>query len=223
MSRTILIYGQSGSGKTTSCRTLDPASTFFIDCDGKGLSWRGWKKQYNSANKNYIATDIVDPDKRLSVSNILSLISNNEQYKNIKTAIVDGISTLMIKEEFRRRKERGYDKYQDMAAYIYETVDFANKLRDDLTVVFIGHVDVDRDYNGSEVFAQVKTAGQKLKKIVLESLFTTVLYCKSDGANFIFETVSNNSTAKSPMGALPATVENDLNAVINLLISYEEE
>lgn len=49
-----------------------------------------------------------------------------------------------LKDEFRRRKEKGFDKYQDLAVCIYETCDFANKLRDDLTVVFIEHVDVDQ-------------------------------------------------------------------------------
>lgn len=223
MSRTILIYGQSGSGKTTSCRNLDPKTTFYIDCDGKGLSWRGWRKQYNEANDNYLATDIIKADSDRAVGAKMIAINKSDKYSHIKTIVIDGISTLMIKEEFRRRKEKGYDKYQDLAAYIYGIADLGNKLRDNLTVVFIGHVDIERDQYGSEVFSQVKTSGQKLKKIVLESLFTTVLYCKNDGANFVFETVSNNSTAKSPIGALPAVVENDINAIINLLKAYEEE
>ena len=223
MSRTILIFGQSGAGKTTSCRNLDPETTFYIDADGKGLSWRGWRRQYNRDKQNYYATDILDAAQANSVVAILRAINKSERYAHIQTVVVDGISTLMIKEEFRRRKEKGYDKYQDMAAYIYETADIGNKLRDDLTVVFIGHVDVERDAMGTEVFAQLKTAGQKLKKIVLESLFTTVLYCKHDGNDFVFETVSVNSTAKSPLGALPAGVENDIDAVIQLLKAYEEE
>lgn len=223
MSRTILIYGQSGAGKTTSCRNLDPATTFIIDCDGKGLSWRGWRNQYNSTNKNYIRTDYADDPVKTSVRSILNVISTSDKCSHFKTVVVDGISTLMIKDEFRRRKEKGYDKYQDLAACIYETCDFANKLRDDLTVVFIGHVDIERDYSGNELFAQVRTSGQKLKKIVLESLFTTVLYAKAVDGDFFFETVSNKSTAKSPMDALPTLVENDIAAIINLLKAYEEE
>lgn len=37
MSRLICIMGESGSGKTTAMRTLDPSTTYYIDCDGKGL------------------------------------------------------------------------------------------------------------------------------------------------------------------------------------------
>ena len=41
MSRAIAIMGESGSGKTTAMRTLNPKETYYIDCDGKGLSWKG--------------------------------------------------------------------------------------------------------------------------------------------------------------------------------------
>lgn len=46
MSKVICIMGESGSGKTTSMRNLDPKSTYYIDADKKGLSWKGWRKQY---------------------------------------------------------------------------------------------------------------------------------------------------------------------------------
>ena len=59
MSRVICIAGESGSGKTTSMRNLDPKTTLYIDCDKKGLSWKGWRTQYNEKNKNYIRTDFA--------------------------------------------------------------------------------------------------------------------------------------------------------------------
>ena len=45
MSKAIMILGASGSGKTTSLEKLDPKQTFYIDADGKGMSWKGWRKQ----------------------------------------------------------------------------------------------------------------------------------------------------------------------------------
>jgi dephospho-CoA kinase len=53
-SRAIAVMGESGSGKTTAMRTLKSEETYYIDCDGNGLSWRGWRQQYNAARKNYI-------------------------------------------------------------------------------------------------------------------------------------------------------------------------
>ncbi len=215
MSRTILIYGQSGSGKTTSCRNLDPASTYYIDCDGKGLSWRGWRKQFNADNKNYMRCDSPELAARA-----LNKVASAD---HICTIVVDGISTLMIKDEFRRMKEKTYDKWQELAACIYGLVDNANKLRDNLTIIFIGHVQIERDEYGNEIFSHVKTSGRKLEKIVLESLFTTVLYAKFDGNKYVFETKSRNSTAKSPVDALPDIIDNDIHAVIQALIKYEED
>ena len=61
MSKAIMILGASGAGKTTSLEKLDPKVTFYIDADGKGLSWKGWRKQYNKENKNYFRCD--DPEQ----------------------------------------------------------------------------------------------------------------------------------------------------------------
>ena len=56
MSKAICVMGESGSGKTTAMRTLDPATTFYIDCDGKGLAWKGWRNQYTRERKNFKST-----------------------------------------------------------------------------------------------------------------------------------------------------------------------
>ena len=57
MSRAIAVMGESGNGKSTAMRNLPPNETYYIDCDGKGLSWKGWRNQYNAENKNYTKTD----------------------------------------------------------------------------------------------------------------------------------------------------------------------
>lgn len=51
MSKLICVMGESGSGKTTAMRTLDPKTTYYVDCDGKGLAWKGWRKQYHSRSQ----------------------------------------------------------------------------------------------------------------------------------------------------------------------------
>ena len=60
MAKVIGCMGESGSGKTTAMRNLPPKETFYIDCDKKGLNWKGWKKQYSVENKNYFATERHD-------------------------------------------------------------------------------------------------------------------------------------------------------------------
>lgn len=213
MSKVICVMGESGSGKTTSCRNLDPRTTYYIDCDKKGLSWKGWRQQYNSENKNYKATD--DADK---IKMILAGIS--EKSPQIKTVVVDTINGIMVGDEMRRIKEKGYDKWVDLASCVWDLVDSAYSYRDDLTVIFLAHTQTERDENGYS-FTRIKTNGKKLEKIVLESKFTTVLLSKIVDGKYVFETRANNSTAKTPMGAFEAdTIDNDITQVIEALQDY---
>lgn len=41
---TLCIYGESGTGKSTSLRNLDPKTTFIISTTGKPLPFRAWKR-----------------------------------------------------------------------------------------------------------------------------------------------------------------------------------
>ena len=206
----ICIMGESGTGKTTSMRNLDPASTVYIDCDKKGLSWKGWKKQYIK-DKNYYVTDFS--------SSVKQILDHCEKEEKVKTVIVDTLNGIMVADEMRRRKEKGYDKWQDLAAAVYEIVDFALTMRDDINVIFVCHTQTDHDDNGF-MFTRIKTSGRKLDKITLESKFTTVLLSKCIDGEYVFETQSNFSTAKSPMGALEPIVENDITKVIEALKEY---
>ena len=79
MGNVIGIMGDSGSGKTTAMRNLDPKTTMYVDCDKKGLSWKGWKKDLNTKNENYIVTDETKMAKT-----IIKTVNKNEKYKNIR-------------------------------------------------------------------------------------------------------------------------------------------
>ena len=214
MSKVICIMGESGSGKTTSMRNLDPEITCYIDCDKKGLSWKGWKEQYNKDKRNYLKTD-----EQNEIMTVLKWLNQKEGFK-FKTVIIDTINGIMVADEMRRSKEKNYDKWQDLAQAIYDILDFALKARDDLTVIFTAHTQTERDESGYQ-FTRIKTSGKKLDKIVLESKFTTVLLAKVVGGKYLFETQAKNSTAKSPMGAFDEfEIENDITKVIKALEEY---
>ena len=215
MSQIICVMGESGSGKTTSMRTLDPATTYYIDCDKKGLSWKGWKAQYNKENKNYFKTD-----NQNTVMKLLHSINEADTTKHIKTVIVDTINGIMVADEMRRSKEKGYDKWLDLACAIYDIVDYSLVMRDDLTVIFVAHTQTDRDDSGYS-FTRIKTSGKKLDKITLESKFPVVLLAKVIDGKHVFETKANFSTSKTPMGCFEETyIDNDISVVLKALEDF---
>ena len=213
MAKVICIAGESGSGKTTSMRNLDPATTYYIDADKKGLSWKGWRNQYNTEKKNYLKCDDVN-----IVRNYINSVA--EKCPKIKVIVVDTINGLMVADEMRRSKEKGYDKWVDLATCVWDLVVDCYDYRDDLTIVFTAHTQTETDESGYR-FTRIQTSGKKLNKIVLESKFTTVLLAKCVDGKYLFETQANNSTAKSPMGAFDDfEIENDIVKVIDALKDF---
>lgn len=213
MALVIAVMGDSGAGKTTSLQNLNPETTYIIDADKKGLSWRGWRAQYNAERKNYYKCD-----NAADIQYILQGI--NEKRPDIKVVVVDTINGIMVADEMRRSREKGYDKWLDLATAVYYLVDNALYFRDDLTVVFIAHTQTDREEDGYRM-TRIKTSGKKIDKIVLESKFPVVLLAKVVDGKHVFETRANNSTAKTPMGAFETdTIPNDLAEVIKILEDF---
>lgn len=215
MSRAIAVMGESGSGKTTAMRTLNPKETYYIDCDGKGLSWKGWRQQYNKENVNYFRSDNQD-----SIVALMSRIS--EKKPEIKNIVIDTANSIMVADEFRRMKEKGYDKWQDLAMSVYTITTTASKLRDDLNVIVLFHVQIEKDENTGRQFTRILTNGKMLNKVGLEKYFTTVLLSKrNENGEYVFETKTNNSTVKTPLDAFDKDqIQNDMQAVLDVLKEY---
>ena len=229
MAKTICIMGISGSGKTTSLRTLDPETTFYIDCDGKGLTWKGWKEQYNREKGNYYKTNYPQLVERWlywldgkQTENGTVTESKNKDGLKFKVVVIDTLNALMIGEEQRQMKNKGYDKWADLAANIWSILELALTLRDDLTVVFTAHTETVSDDNGI-VETHIATSGRKLRKMVPESKINTVLLAEiNDEGEHVFVTKRQNTTAKEGfLGAFEEVeVPNDLQTVIDKLKEF---
>lgn len=215
MAKVIGIYGESGSGKTTSMRNLDPATTFYIDCDKKGMSWKGWRDQYQFEKHNYMATDQIS-----TVQSVLDKISTQENMQHINVAVIDTLNGLMVADEVRRMKEKGYDKWVDLAQCVWELLDHLYTLRDDLTVIVICHSQTQKEDDGY-TFTRIKTSGKKLDKLNIESKLTTVLLATVKDGRYIFHTHADHSTTKTPLGAFDDDeIDNDIVEVLKALEEY---
>lgn len=214
MSKAICIMGESGSGKTTAMRTLNPEETYYIDCDGKGLSWKGWREQYSAEKKNYIRTD--------NQNDVLKIMFGiNEKRPGIKNIVIDTINSIMIADERRRIAEKSYDKWSDLAWAVYDITMAASRLRDDLNIIVLAHTQTEIDDTTGERFTRILTNGKKLNKIGLEKYYTTVLLSKKCADGYVLETQANRSTAKTPMGAFEQMeIPNDMQAVLDALAEF---
>ena len=193
-----MIYGQSGTGKSTSLRNFKNEDVAVVNVSGKPLPFRGGIKPYNSD----------------SYTKIMAAISKTDR----KSIVIDDATYLMVNEFMRTAKQTGYQKYTDMAVSFNQLIEFAASLPDDKIVYFIGHSDQADD--GREHF---KTIGKMLDNYVtVEGRFTIVLKTVVQDGKYMFSTQNNGQdTVKSPMGMFGAAlIDNDLKAVDDAIRDY---
>ena len=218
MSKVIGNMGESGSGKTTGLRNLPPKQTFYCDCDKKGLNWKGWKKQYNTENKNYLSSDSFS-----IVSQMMDRVNTEEQFKHVKYFVIDTLNGLMVAEEMRILALQSGDKrsaWSDLAQNGWAIINKALTLREDLTVIILCHSETISDDNGI-IRTRIKTNGRKLEKLVLESKMTTVIWSVRQDGKYKYILSADGSTCKVPLGAFDQTeIDNDIMLVIKALEEY---
>lgn len=210
MAKMLLVMGEPASGKTVSLRNIPKNELYYIDCDKKGLNYKGWKNDFNEEKKNYFRSN----DGEMIIKCMQGI---SEKREDIKYIAIDTINSIMIADEMRRSKDKNFDKWVDLASCIFNLINIVPDLRDDLTVIFIGHTQTD-----DEGFTRLLTNGKKLNKIGLEKYFDTVLIAKNNDGKYVFETTSPNSTARVPMGSYENEqyIENDLYEVIKELKEF---
>ena len=194
----VMIYGQSGTGKSTSLRNFTNDEVAVINVSGKPLPFRSKLTTY-------------DTDSYTKISSALNKIER-------KSIVIDDATYLMVNEFMRTAKVAGYQKYTDMAVNFNSLVAQASQLASDKIVYFLGHSDLKDD--GTEHF---KTIGKMLDNYVtVEGKFTIVLKTVVQDGKYYFSTHnSGQDTVKSPLGMFEDNyVDNDLKAVDTIIREY---
>jgi hypothetical protein len=217
MSNASLIIGESGTGKSTSLRNLNPKDTFIINVCNKPLPFRGYKSNYKAITSwedkvgNYFSSD----DYR-KIIKMLQVI--DKERPEIKNVIIDDFQYIMCSEFMNRVMERGFDKFSEIAQHAYKIIDTLPTLRDDLNCFVLSHSEPNE--NGK---MKIKTIGKLLDdKVVLEGRFTMVLQTEISEAGYRFVTQGDaKHIAKSPMDMFEDKyIPNDLAFVIEKMNLY---
>jgi len=198
MSILVMVYGQSGTGKSTALRNFEPEDVAIFNVSGKPYPFR--KKLPTKVTNQY--SDIANMLPKITAPSI----------------VIDDATYLMVDEFMRNAKVTGYQKYTDMALNFNNLVEFARKLPNDKIIYFLGHSDQMDD--GREHF---KTIGKMLDNYVtLEGKFTIVLKTVVKDGQYMFSTHNNGmDTVKSPMDMFgDDLIPNDLKAVDDAIRVY---
>lgn len=213
MSIATFIMGKSGHGKSTSLRNLDPQKTIIIQAVNKPLPFpaKNWKQWDSDTKTGSIA--VTD-----SARNICAAIERAKG-NGKEIIIIDDFQYIMSNEFMRRRTERGFDKFTEIAGHAWDVLNTSMNSDNNLRVYMLTHTDTDEWGQN----AKVKTIGKLLDdKIVLEGMVTIVLKAVKTDQGYMFQTQSDGTdTVKSPMGLFEQQyIDNDLAFVDKAICDY---
>lgn len=223
MANLIALVGNSGSGKSTSIRTLNPAETFIINVASKPLPFKGWKTKYTVWNKDNPNGNFINTSDVERISKILDYIEAKRP--EIKNIILDDSQYLMAFEAMDRAKEKGFEKFTDIAQKFYSILKASISMRDDLNIIVSCHSENIGD--GLNPIYKIKTIGKMIDNVItIEGLFTYVLFTHIESDNgtnsYHFITQSDGTTtAKTPLDCFDSVlIPNDLQYVINKIEEF---
>lgn len=202
MSIATLLLGNSGSGKSTSMRNLDPSKTLLIQCIKKPLPFRaaGWKTRLSlKSDGNVIQT---------SEPALIEKLMRNSPHEIV---VIDDYQAVMVNELMNRSSEKGYDKFTDIGKNAWNIFRAAGDLAEHRRVYILAHTQTD-DFGN----VRMKTVGKLVDQhIVPEGFFTIVLRTEVINGNYKFATQTNGQDCcKSPIGMFADShIDNDLAAV----------
>lgn len=205
----VFIIGRSGSGKTYSIKNFKAEEVGVISVEKGRLPFKTDIKTVK------IPKDFtVNTSAQLNAAKYawIEMVISKSKAKSI---IIDDSQYLLVNELFDRSKEKGYDKFTDIAVNFRNLVHFVNDMPDDDKIVyFLHHSETDSD--GRE---KAKTIGRMLdEKLTLEGCFDIVLFCQD---HKFYTQSAGMSTAKTPEGMFEdEEIPNDLKMVDSAIRDY---
>lgn len=211
MSIATLVLGESGTGKSTSLRNLDPASTLLIQAIPKPLPFRAAQWQPMKRTETGTVGNIVRTDHAGKIAEAISKT-------NRPVVILDDFQAVLSNEFFRRSHERGYEKFTDLGRNAYDILQACIGSQDWKRVYVLSHTDTN-----DQGRIKAKTIGKMIdERLTVEGQFTIVLRTIVRDGGYYFSTQNNGmDTVKSPLEMFESSfIENDLKKVDDCIYSF---
>lgn len=228
MSNVISLAGLSNSGKSTSLKYLDPEETVIISCTNKQLQIPGFRKKYTkmTVDGGKLCGNWLVSNNYAQIEKIMKTIS--KQRPEIKVICLDDCNYLLSNETFQNAMVKGYEKFTVLAKNYYDLIQTCQELREDLTVVFISHI----ENVGTEIDPEYRlwTTGKMLTNAInLDGLFSYIIYAEryipdgSDEVSYRFKTrTDGNDTCRSVSGCFEDKyIEPNMKLVIDTINKFE--
>lgn len=228
MSNIICLAGLSNSGKSTSLKYLEPESTFIVSCTNKQLQIPGFRNKYKkvTTNEGKLVGNWYINNNYDNIKKMLNIVSKTRP--EVKVIVLDDANYLLSNETFQNALTKGYEKFTILAKNYYDLIEYCMNLRDDLTVVFVTHIenfgtDIDPEY-------RMWTTGKMLTNAInLDGLFSYIIYSEryvsdtDDEVKYRFKTrTDGNDTCRSVSGCFEDKyIESDMKYVIDTINKFE--
>jgi hypothetical protein len=118
MNNCVLVLGESGSGKSTSIRSLPHEETFILKVIPKPLPFKGSEKLYPIVDFKELTGNQYVCESADKIMSVIQHVSNKRP--DIKNLIIDDCNYIMTADFMEKAFVKGYDKFTELAKNMWD-------------------------------------------------------------------------------------------------------
>lgn len=206
-----LIVGDTGSGKSSSMRNLDPEKTVILNTERKAMPFKGFGKFKN-----------IDISSVKKFNQVIAQLKTDEKYDFV---IVDSLTSLTeLVNKYTEITFTNFEIWKQYNSHIYDALQAIKELPQQVFITAIPEY-LEKSIGENKGYARVK--GKELKYGNIEKEFAIVLWTKlvedEDGMVVDYQLSykpNKHDSAKSPHEMFEGELPNDCNLVYQKIQEY---